>query len=146
MEIYRSRQIKAWVDDLVAKAKAGDGPAVRMARHVYDEFTYLKELEEVPTEDTATLKRVRQSRRHTVWRLSHPFDPEMAVRVICWFDTETGSIVVVLFAANKAPMGDVFYDSVGTRADQAIEEWKRERDGGKENADQPPAKGDGDHD
>jgi hypothetical protein len=26
-------------------------------------------------------------------------------------------------------MGDVFYDSVGSRADQEIEQWKRENEG-----------------
>ncbi|RPF20719.1 hypothetical protein [Myceligenerans xiligouense] len=129
MEIHRSRQFKAWVDDLVAKAKSGDQRAVRMAKHVYDELRYLKTLDEEPEDDTATLKRVRQSRQHPVWRLSHPFDPQMAVRIICWFDEHSKSVVVALFAADKAVMGDVFYDSVGARADQAIDQWKRENEG-----------------
>lgn len=129
MEIHRSRQFKAWVDDLVAKAKSGDQHAVRMAKHVYDELSYLKTLDEEPEDDTATLKRVRQSRQHPVWRLSHPFDLQMAVRIICWFDERSKSVVVALFAADKAAMGDVFYDSVGTRADQAIDQWKRENEG-----------------
>lgn len=30
---------------------------------------------------------------------------------------------MALFAGDKAAMGDVFYDSVGTRADQIIERW-----------------------
>lgn len=64
-----------------------------------------------------------------MWRLSHPFDPQMAVRIICWFDEQSKSVVVALFAADKAAMGDVFYDSVGTRADQAIDQWKRENEG-----------------
>ena len=34
-----------------------------------------------------------------------------------------------LFANDKAPMGDVFYDSVGSRADQAIDQWKVENEG-----------------
>lgn len=100
-----------------------------MSRHVLDELNYLKDLEAQPDEDTATLKRVRQSRSHQVWRLSHPYDPDMAVRIICWFDTIRDTVVVTLFAADKVPMGDVFYDSVGSRADQAIDTWTRENEG-----------------
>lgn len=37
---------------------------------------------------------------------------------------------MALFANNKAQMGDVFYDSVGTRADQIIDQWLRERKAG----------------
>lgn len=100
-----------------------------MARHVLDELNYIKTLDREPDEDTATLKRVRQSKRYRVWRLSHPYDARMAVRIICWFDEDTDSVVVVLFATDKAPMGDVFYNSVGARADQEIDKWKNETQG-----------------
>ncbi len=129
MELRRSRQFKAWVDDLVARAKSGDASALLMARYAYDELDYLRRLEEPPTEDSATLKRVRQSKRYEVWRLSHPFDQQMALRIICWFDDESDTVVVTLFANENATMGDVFYDSVGSRADQAIDQWKRENGG-----------------
>jgi hypothetical protein len=71
------------------------------------------------------LKRVRQSRRYPVWRVSHPYDPDVAIRLICWFPDDQHA-VVALFAGDKARMGDVFYDSVGTRADVAIDQWKKE--------------------
>lgn len=100
-----------------------------MAQHVLDELNYLKDLDTEPEEDTATLKRVRQSRTHPLWRVSHPYDPDMAVRIICWFDHDHDTIVVILFAADKAPVGDVFYDNVGTRADQEIDLWQRENEG-----------------
>lgn len=100
-----------------------------MAQHAYDELSYLKNLEAQPTEDTATLKRVRQSKTYQVWRLSHPYDPDTAVRIICWFDDASDTVVVTLFGADKAPMGDVFYDSAGSRSDQEIEQWKRENEG-----------------
>lgn len=129
MDIHRSGQFKRWVDQLVVKAKAGDPVALRMAKHVVDELDYLQALDAEPDEDTATLKWVRQSKKYRVWRLSHPFDPLMAVRIICWFDPLSDAVVVVLFAADKAPMGDVFYDSVGNRADQAIDQWKIENEG-----------------
>jgi hypothetical protein len=85
----------------------------------------LEDLPEQPIEDTATIKRVRQSGKHPVWRVSHPFVEGIALRVICWFPP-TGGVVVALFSGDKASMGDVFYDSVGTRADQMIERWLNE--------------------
>ena len=43
-------------------------------------------------------------------------------RLIVWFPAGDHA-VVALFAGDKARMGDVFYDSVGTRADAAIDAW-----------------------
>lgn len=85
-----------------------------------------------PTVETPTLKRVRQRRRHEVWRMSHPYEPGIALRLICWFPDGDERVVVALFAADKARMGDVFYDSVGTRADQMIERWLNEREADQE--------------
>ncbi|HEY5986369.1 MAG TPA: hypothetical protein VIV12_08340 [Streptosporangiaceae bacterium] len=52
--------------------------------------------------------------------------PEIAVRLICWFPPKADTVVVALFAAEKAKLGDVFYDSVAARADPMIDQWKRE--------------------
>lgn len=83
----------------------------------------LRDLEAAPTEDTAMIKRVRQSRVHKVWRISHPYREGIALRLIVWFPPVDGRVVVALFAGEKASMGDVFYNSVGSRADQIIERW-----------------------
>ncbi|KQR50493.1 hypothetical protein ASF88_19930 [Leifsonia sp. Leaf336] len=83
----------------------------------------LRELDAAPVEETAMLKRVRQSRQYPVWRVSHPYREGIALRLICWFPPDQDRVVVALFAGEKASMGDVFYDSVGTRADQIIERW-----------------------
>jgi hypothetical protein len=78
-------------------------------------------------DETASLKWVRQSRRYSVWRTAHPFVPGVAVRVICYFPPEQRDVAVVdLFAADKAQMGDVFYNSVGARADVLIDQWYRQ--------------------
>ncbi len=69
---------------------------------------------------------MRQSRRYQLWRVSHAYHPRVAVRVICWFPPAADTVVVALFAADKAKLGDVFYDSVATRADPMIDQWKRE--------------------
>jgi hypothetical protein len=81
------------------------------------------------TEETATLKWVRQSAKYgkyLVWRVSHGFDTEVAVRVICWFPPDDVTVVVVLFAGDKGKIGDIFYNSVPARADNIIEQWRRE--------------------
>jgi hypothetical protein len=60
--------------------------------------------------EAATLRWVRQSRRYPLWRVSYAYHPQAAVRLICWFPPGTGTVVVALFAADKAWLGDVFYD------------------------------------
>jgi len=103
-----------YLDRLESTAAAGD----RRARLV------LQDLDGEPVEETATLKQVRQSGRYRVWRVAHPFHAEVAVRLIVWFPPgDPGTVVVALFAGDKARMGDVFYDSVGARADAAIGQW-----------------------
>jgi hypothetical protein len=90
---------------------------------------YLQDLKEPPADDTPTLKQVRQSRNYQVWRVSHPFRDGIAIRLIVWFPPESPP-VIVLFGNDKAQMGDVFYNSVGSRADQVIAAYLRLTDGG----------------
>jgi hypothetical protein len=63
----------------------------------------LRNLAEPPTEETeaASLRQVRQVRRYPLWRVSHAYHPQVAVRLICWFPPEAGTVVVALFAADK---------------------------------------------
>ena len=103
------------------------GPHTILA-YVARALDQLRNLPESPTRDseTATLRWVRQWRRYQLWRVSHAYDPEVAVRLICWFPPNTGTVVVALFAVDKARLGDVFYDGVAARADPLIDQWKRE--------------------
>jgi len=91
------------------------------------ELGMLVDLESAPIEETKNIKRVRQSKNYLVWRLSHPYLEGKAVRTIIWFPDDE-HVVVALFANDKARMGDVFYDSVGPRADQAIEKFRHQRE------------------
>jgi hypothetical protein len=118
-------QFDNWLDRLEAQAAAGGRIAQLQLDYIDAQLQVLEELDTEPAEDTAVLKRVRQSRRYPVWRVSHPYDPDVAIRLICWFPDDQHA-VVALFAGDKARMGDVFYDSVGTRADAAIDQWKKE--------------------
>jgi DNA-binding transcriptional regulator YiaG len=74
-----------WLDRTEAKANEGDGHARRLLGRATDALNQLRVLEGPPSEDMPDLKRVRQSKTYTVWRTAHPFDPEIAFRLICWF-------------------------------------------------------------
>lgn len=91
-------------------------------------LSQLQRLSIEPAEESAMLKRVRQPGRHLVWRQSHPFEPGIALRLICWFPDDDDAVVVALFTGENSSMGDVFYDSVGSRADQIIDQWIREQE------------------
>jgi len=75
----------------------------------------------------ATLKRVRQATRHEIWRIAHPFDPEVAVRILCWFPADHIA-VVALIGGDKAGISDVWYDSATVRAEAEVDQWLRERE------------------
>lgn len=128
MDVDWPAEFGRWLDHIEDQARAGDPRSRIVLTLVARALNQLRSLAEPPAEEaeTATLMRVRQSRRYQLWRVSHAYHPQVAVRVICWFPPETGTVVVTLFAAEKAQLGDVFYDSVAARADPLIDQWKRE--------------------
>ena len=117
-----------WLDRLETDARAGDERAGTVLVFVARALDQLRNLPEPPCREseTATLRWVRQSRRYPLWRVSHAYHPHAAVRLICWFPPDTGTVVVALFAADKARLGDLFYDGVAARADPLVDQWKRE--------------------
>lgn len=123
------------LDRLETRAVGGDDWARLQLDRITAELRIVARLDTAPTQDSAGLKRVRQSGRHQVWRLAHPFHPRVAVRVIVWFPSDQDDrVVVALFAGDKASIGDVFYNSVGPRADAAIEQWSYEQRSDEERA------------
>jgi hypothetical protein len=86
----------------------------------------LTDLPAKPAEETATFKRVRQARRHELWRVAHPFDHEVAVRIICWFPAD-GEVVIALIGFDKKTIGDVFYASATARGEALVEAWLRQK-------------------
>jgi hypothetical protein len=84
----------------------------------------LNELPGKPEEESATFKRVRQARRHELWRVAHPFDPEVAVRIICWFPAQD-QVVIALIGFDKKAIGDVFYASAAARGEALVDAWLR---------------------
>ncbi|HET7140509.1 MAG TPA: hypothetical protein VFI36_10150 [Arthrobacter sp.] len=135
MELFWPDSFEEQLDRLEEAADSGDERARAVFEYVVAEMDYLRRLVAPPQEETPTIKGVRQSRKYALWRVSHPFHEGIAVRLICWFPPGERTVVVALFSGDKANMGDVFYDSVGRRADQIIEQWIREGeddDGGKQ--------------
>lgn len=123
-------QFWAYVDRLEAEARAGDQRARLALTYLVDELAVLQELDGPPSraEESADLKWVRQSGRYPLWRVSHPYDEEVAIRLICWFPPDGDTVVVALFSGDKKQIGDVWYDSAASRADPLIDQWKRERE------------------
>lgn len=126
MQIFPARQFRIALDALKAKAAGGDAHAEATLRLLAAQVAVLRDLDGEPVEETPTVRRVVQSGEFPVWRLSHPFREGFAVRTIVWF-TPQGEAVLMLFFSDKAQMGDTFYNSVGSRADQVIEEWLRDQ-------------------
>ncbi|SNQ46699.1 conserved hypothetical protein [Frankia canadensis] len=128
MDIDWPEDFGRWLDRLEDEAHAGDGHSRLLLAYTARALDQLRRRSDPPTPDseTATLRWVRQSRRYPLWRVSHAYDPRAAVRLICWFPPGAGTVVVTLFAADKARSGDAFYDGVAARADPMIDQWKRE--------------------
>jgi hypothetical protein len=124
-----SSAFDGWLSELERRAGEGHARSSEQLDLVNAMLEYLQDLKEPPTDETPTLKRVRQSRRYQVWRISHPFRDGIAIRLIVWFPPAAPP-VIVLFGNDKAQMGDIFYDSVGSRADQVIAAYLRMTDGG----------------
>jgi hypothetical protein len=119
-----------WSRDFDRQLDRLEADSTERGRRTFGLLTFmlkrLRNLNEAPVEDTAMIKRVRQSKSYQVWRVSHPYVEGIAFRLICWFPPDSGKVVVALFAGDKAGMGDVFYDTVGIRADQQIARWIEE--------------------
>ena len=126
MDIDGPEEFFGWLDRTESQAEGGDAHARRLLGRAVDALNQLRKMGAPPEVDMPDLKRVRQSKKYIVWRTAHPYDHEIAFRLICWFPPGSSTVVVALFAADKARMGDVFYNSVGTRADAAIQQWLNE--------------------
>lgn len=123
-------EFQHWLDTQEAKADGGDAVARKRVEYADAGISVLTSLDEQPTEDTAVLMRVRQRGRYPVWRVSHPFDSDVAVRLIVWFPEGQSAGVIVAFGGDKKKIGDAFYLSAASRADAAIDRWLQERGAG----------------
>lgn len=119
-----------WPDDfdrwLTAIEEAG-GPVEEITLALLEGLAQLES--ELETE-TATFKRVRQAKRHHLWRIAHPYEPDIAIRIIFWFESDR--LVIALVGFNKAKLGDVWYTGAAVRAEALVDQWKRDHPSSKE--------------
>lgn len=119
-----------WPEDfdhwLTAVEESG-GPVEEITLALLEELAHL---DGEPTEESATCKRVRQAKRHRLWRIAHPYEPDIAVRIIFWFESDV--LVVALVGFNKAKLGDVWYTSAAVRAEALVDQWRRTHQPGTE--------------
>ena len=73
---------------------------------------------------------MRQGKRHQLWRISHPYEPDIAIRIIFWF--QSSRLVVALVGFNKAKLVDVWYTSAAVRAEALVDQWRRTHQPGPE--------------
>jgi hypothetical protein len=115
-----------WTDEFdrwLTRAEEQGGRLLAVATALLQE---LSDLPAKPAEESATFKRVRQARRHELWRVAHPFDPDVAVRVICWFPSDE-LVVIALVGFDKKAIGDVFYASAAARGETMVDAWLRQK-------------------
>jgi len=115
-----------WTDEFdrwLTHAEEQGGRLLAVATALLQE---LSDLPSKPAEESATFKRVRQARRHELWRVAHPFDPAVAVRIICWFPAND-QIVLALVGFDKKSIGDVFYASAAARGEAIVDAWLRQK-------------------
>ena len=53
-------------------------------------------------------------------------DPEVAVRIICWFPADD-EVVIALIGFDKKTIGDVFYASADARGEALVNVWLRQK-------------------
>lgn len=115
-----------WTDEFdrwLTHAEEQGGRLLAVATALLQE---LNNLPAKPAEETATFKHVRQARRHELWRVAHPFDPAVAVRIICWFPSDE-EVVIALIGFDKKAIGDVFYASAAVRGEAMVDAWLRQK-------------------
>ena len=100
--IHAPAEFTDWLAQLTKAATDGDQQAGLKRRLVLSELAVLRALNKPPQpeDETADLKWVRQSKRYRVWRVSHPYHPGIAVRLICWFPPDARIVVAALFAGD----------------------------------------------
>ena len=79
MDIYWPESLGTWLARLEADARGGGSQARTVLVYVARALDQLRTLPEPSVRDseTATLRWVRQSRRYSLWRVSHAYDPKL---------------------------------------------------------------------
>jgi hypothetical protein len=87
----------------------------------------LTRLPERPTEPTAHLTPVVQATRHNIWRIKHAHKDGYAVRLLLWLPDDNDDEIVIVFAGNKHPNHEHWYDRAIRETEAAVDHLIRQR-------------------
>lgn len=110
---------------LEEEASGDDSLAGIRLDHLAALLDALRDIPTKPDSESAAFKRVRQARRHELWRVAHPYHPDVAVRVIVWFPSDQHAVVVV-FGFDKAKLGHIWYGRAAVEGQANVDEWIRQ--------------------
>jgi len=80
-----TREFDRWWSHVQSLAEARPDPTnARVFRLTVAQIQYLQDLSAEPLEETPTLRRVVRSSRYPLWWVSHPYETDIAVRLIVW--------------------------------------------------------------
>jgi hypothetical protein len=114
-----------WTPDFDRWMQRIDQDGGRPATWLGTFFRALADLTQPPNEESPTFKVLQQARRYPLWRMAHPYDPDVALRIIVWFPSPENT-VIALFGFNKARHGDVWYSRAAIEAEAAVDQWIRD--------------------
>lgn len=103
-----------------AEEQVGKLPAVAVAL-----LQALNDLPAKPDEESLTSSESGRPDAMSRDRLP-PHDPDVAVRIICWFPAND-QIVLVLVGFDKKSIGDVFHASAAARGEAIVDAWLRQK-------------------
>lgn len=121
-----------WLATLADAATQGNRQAQSRHDLALALLSDLYDLRAVPDRDaeTAHFARVRESKRHPIWRISAQVQPDPWVRLLCAFPSGTGAAVIVCPTGDQSRIGDPFYRPIAGRTDALVEHWMRDRAAG----------------
>lgn len=89
----------------------------------------INSLDAEPDKDIPFISQIKQPTRNRLWRVSHPYDPDVAVRAIIWFRDDRPHVLVAA-AGNKLDNKyrdpktgqNLWYDFYVPLADDAVDD------------------------
>lgn len=114
------RQIQA-DEEVVAEARVRAKWAKAM-------LTAVRELEGQPAFESATFSRVMVARRYPLWRVAHPHDGVVQVRILVWFEAGTAWC---LLGGDKSGIDEQWYQAATVQAESLVGAINLRRNEGK---------------
>jgi hypothetical protein len=86
----------------------------------------LQALPNQPTEPSPALMPLSQAGHgYNLWRVKHHHIPEYAMRLIVWFPDHVEDLAYIVFAGNKHPNHDLWYDRAVKEAEYEVDAIRR---------------------